>query len=71
MTPKEIQEHIDNKTLLERLMRDVEIDSKQAADGKTQLEIRFPEWYKTHISDESKDMIEALIRKNALRAVFD
>ena len=67
MTPQKIQEHIENGTFFDTLMQHVQVDAKPCGDGKTRLEIRFPEWYATHISDDSRVMIEALIRENALR----
>lgn len=65
MTPKEIQEHIDNGTLLDILVSETEFDAKPHEKGKMQLELRFPQWYHIHISEESKLEIESLIRKNS------
>ena len=68
MTPEDIQQHIDNGTFFEVLMQHVEVIPNPVADKKLELQIVFPEWYTQHISKDSRDEIERLIRKHAQAA---
>ena len=64
----EIQKRIDDGTFMNLLMQEVVIRPHDVGDGKLTLEIVFPEWYAEHISADSRERIETLIRQNAKRA---
>ena len=67
MTPQEIQEHINNDTFFDILEQHMEVKTTRNENDQFQMEIKFPEWYHTRISEESKREIEALIRENLRR----
>ena len=68
MNDLEVIASLRDGTFPEKLMREVEIVPKQTEEGKLELTLTFPEWYRRLIPVESRRNIESVILENAQSA---